>query len=54
MNFILQHLLPMFVVLMWNCCIILFAWVAANYHRRHKRQYLYLHEPIKVNRTSRP
>ena len=50
MHFILQRLLPIFVVLMWNGYIIFFAWVAAGYHRGRKRQYLYLHETVKINR----
>lgn len=41
----------MFVVLMWNGCIILFAWIAADYHRRNKKQHHYLRELVKVNRT---
>ncbi len=51
MHFILQRLLPMFVVLMWNGCIIFFAWVAAGYHRRYKLRHQYLPQPVKLNRT---
>jgi len=49
MHFILQRLLPMFVVLMWNGCIVFFAWVAAGYHRRYKKRYQYLPQPVKLN-----
>nr|WP_157535974.1 hypothetical protein [Mucilaginibacter sp. L294] len=51
MHFILQHLLPMFVVLMWNGCIIFFVWIAADYYRRYKLRHQYLPQPVKLNRT---
>jgi hypothetical protein len=46
MHFILQRLLPMFVVLVWNGCIIFFVCIAADYHRKNKKRHKYLHQPV--------